>query len=158
MQILVPFIVDHISKNYDKIIHNGALKKNLYLMVIDALLRNSTVNLEFHKHIIITILDHLLTSPKISLNQSSNELLLRENAAKLLAKIVLLNDDVKYINFRPHIFDLLCKKLVILVDGFQESSYGIVHGIFTVSFVSSLLVFRIHGQRDHQDLSPPVHL
>jgi hypothetical protein len=118
MQILVPFIVDHISKNYDKIIHNGALKKNLYLMVIDALLRNSTVNLEFHKHIIITILDHLLTSPKISLNQSSNELLLRENAAKLLAKIVLLNDDVKYINFRPHIFDLLCKKLVILVDGF----------------------------------------
>jgi hypothetical protein len=133
MQILVPFIIDHINRNCDKVILNGALKKNLYLMVIDSLLRNSKVNLEFHKHIIITILDHLLTSPRISINQSSSELLLRENAAKLLAKFVLLNDDLKYVNLKPHIFDLLCKKLVILVDGFQESSYGILHGIFSVS-------------------------
>lgn len=63
MQILVPFIIDHINKNFDKVILNGAPKKNLYLMVIDALLKNSKVNLEFHKHIIVAILDHLLTSP-----------------------------------------------------------------------------------------------
>ena len=114
-------------------------------MVIDSLLRNSKVNLEFHKHIIITILDHLLTSPRISLNSSLSELLLRENAAKLLAKIVLLNDDLKYINLKPHIFDLLCKKLVILVDGFQESNYSIVHGIFTVPPLPNFLVLRLHG-------------
>ena len=65
MQILVPFILHHISCNYDKIVNNGALKKNLYIMVIDALFKNPRVNLEYHKHIIIKMLDNFLTSPKV---------------------------------------------------------------------------------------------
>lgn len=134
MQILVPFIIDHINKNYSKVILNGALKNNLYIMIIDALFKNVKVNLEFHKHIIIKVLDHFLTSPKISLNMNKNELILRDNAAKLLAKMILLNDDLKYVNLKPHLFDLLCKKLVMMVDGFKAQHYGIIHGIFKVSF------------------------
>ena len=48
-----------------------------------------------------------------------DELLLRENAAKMLSKIILSNNDMKYVNLKPHIFEILCKKLVMLVDSFQ---------------------------------------
>jgi TAF6 C-terminal HEAT repeat domain len=140
MQILVPFIIDHINKNYDKVVINGALKKNLYITIIDALFKNVKVNLEFHKHILIKILDHFLTSPKISLNVNKNELILRENAAKLLSKIILMNDDLKYINLKPHLFDLLCKKLVMMVDDFNEKNFGIIHGIFKVIFIFILKI------------------
>lgn len=47
MQILTPFIINHINNNYSKIVYNGALKKNMYIMVIDALFKNPRVNLEY---------------------------------------------------------------------------------------------------------------
>jgi len=48
LQILVPFIVCRIENNYDSVEDNGFAKKNLYLMVINALNNNKWVNLEFH--------------------------------------------------------------------------------------------------------------
>ena len=48
MQILVPFIIQNIEKNYRSIVINGALKKNLYIMILDALFKNPKVNLEYH--------------------------------------------------------------------------------------------------------------
>lgn len=48
LQILVPFIVNRIEKNYDVPEHGGFSKKNLFLMVINALNNNRWINLEYH--------------------------------------------------------------------------------------------------------------
>lgn len=48
LQILVPFIVNKIERNYDIPEEQGFAKKNLYLMVINALNNNKWINLEFH--------------------------------------------------------------------------------------------------------------
>lgn len=48
LQILVPFIVQRIERNYDVQEEKGFAKKNLYLMVINALNNNRFINLEFH--------------------------------------------------------------------------------------------------------------
>lgn len=48
LQILVPFIVSRIENNYDAVEEKGFAKKNLYLMVINALNNNKSINLEFH--------------------------------------------------------------------------------------------------------------
>ena len=82
-----------------------------------------------------------MTSPKISLNYNKDELILRQNTAKLLAKIILHSDDMKYINLKPHSFDLMCKKLVTLIDNFQERNYPIVFGIFKFfSYMDSIII------------------
>lgn len=52
LQILVPFIVNKIERNYDVSEENGAAKKNLYLMVIDSLNNNKYVNLEYHVEVV----------------------------------------------------------------------------------------------------------
>ena len=135
MQILVPFILQEISSKYKNIINNGALKKNLYVMVINSLLKNPRVNLEYHKHIIIKVLDYFLTSSQISVNMNKDELVLRENAAKVLSKLVLSNNDLKYVNLKPHLFDMLCKKLVTLMDSFEVENYPIISAIFLVGRV-----------------------
>jgi len=153
MQILVPFIIQHITLNFEIINQNGALKKNLYVMVIDALFKNPKVNLEYHKHVIIKILDSFLCSPQISLNKNSDELILRENAAKMLSKLVISNNDMKYINLKPHLFDLLCKKLVTLIDAFQEENYSIISAIFLVRSLLNELVLFIHGLDYYQNIS-----
>lgn len=88
LQILCPFIISHINNNYKTVIYNGALKKNLYVMILDAMFRNPKVNQEYQNHLIIKILDSFLTCPNISQNNNRDELLLRENTAKLLAKIL----------------------------------------------------------------------
>ena len=94
LQILVPFIVNRIEREYDVPEPKGFAKKNLYLMVINSLNNNRWINLEFHvglaqqKHIILKILVYLLTSNRVSTDQDRDgELLLRENCAKLLARI-----------------------------------------------------------------------
>jgi hypothetical protein len=73
LQILVPFIVNKIEKSYDGVDEHSSVKKNLYLMVIDSL----------------KILVYFITSAKV-VDQSNHidELVLRENAAKLLARLV----------------------------------------------------------------------
>lgn len=48
LQILVPFIVNRIERNYDVAENKGFAKKNLYLMVINALNNNRWINLEYH--------------------------------------------------------------------------------------------------------------
>jgi hypothetical protein len=48
LQILVPFIVNRIEREYDVPEPKGFAKKNLYLMVINALNNNRWINLEFH--------------------------------------------------------------------------------------------------------------
>lgn len=54
LQILVPFIVNRIEKNYDVPESKGYLKKNMYLMVINSLNNNRSVNLEYHVESIMT--------------------------------------------------------------------------------------------------------
>ena len=44
----MPFILKNIEENYEAIIYNGALKKNLYVMVIDALFNNELIKMDFH--------------------------------------------------------------------------------------------------------------
>ena len=129
LQILSPFIVTHINNNYKSVIINGALKKNLYVMILDSMFRNPKINLEYQNHIIIKILDSFITCPNISMNVNRDEQLLRENAAKLLAKLVVSNDDSRYPNLKPHLFNLLSKKLMTQIDSFKPSSYPIVHAI-----------------------------
>ena len=90
----MPFIVKNIEANYEAIVYNGSLKKNLYVMIIDALFNNELIKIDFHvraadqKHIIIKILVTFITSNKLSLNINSDDLILRQNAARMLAKIV----------------------------------------------------------------------
>lgn len=48
MQVLVPIIIHNIERNYREVVVNGALKKNLYIMILDALYKNPKVNLEFY--------------------------------------------------------------------------------------------------------------
>lgn len=43
------------------------------------------------------------------------------------------NDNLKYINVRPHLFDLLCKELVIQVDSFEPENFTIIHAILKVT-------------------------
>lgn len=84
-----------------------------------------------------------------------DELILRENAAKLLARIAENNDDLKYTNLKPHLFELLCKELVIQVDRFDPDSFAIIHAILKV--LCSYTVFQLHGQQCHQNLSLGLH-
>lgn len=94
VQHIMPFIIKNIEANYEAIVFNGALKKNLYVMIIDALFNNELIKIDFHvrpahqKHIIIKILVTFITSNKLSLNLNSDDLILRQNAARMLAKIV----------------------------------------------------------------------
>ena len=48
IQSLIPYIINHMTQNYKKIVLNGALKKNLYIMIIDSLIKNPKVNLEYY--------------------------------------------------------------------------------------------------------------
>ncbi len=90
----MPFIIKNIEANYEAIVYNGSLKKNLYVMIIDALFNNELIKIDFHvlslhqKHIIIKILVTFITSNKLSLNINSDDLILRQSAARMLAKIV----------------------------------------------------------------------
>ena len=52
-------------------------------------MKNPKIDLEFQNQLIIKILDHFLTCPNISVNNNRDELILRENSAKLLAKLVI---------------------------------------------------------------------
>lgn len=47
LQILVPFIVNKIESKYDKTEKNGIMKKNVYIMVLDALESNRWVDLQY---------------------------------------------------------------------------------------------------------------
>lgn len=94
IQYIMPFIIKNIEENFEAVVYNGALKKNLYVMVIDALFNNELIKMDFHvgrlqqKHIVIKILVTFVTSNTVSLSINSDELILRQNAAKMLAKIV----------------------------------------------------------------------
>lgn len=46
----MPFMIKHIEENYDTVVYNGALKKNLYVMIIDAVFNNDLIKLDFHVH------------------------------------------------------------------------------------------------------------
>lgn len=48
VQHVMPFMIKHIEENYNSVVYNGALKKNLYVMVLDALFNNELINLDFH--------------------------------------------------------------------------------------------------------------
>lgn len=48
MQNLMPFIIKNIESNHECIVYNGALKKNLYVMVLEALFNNELVKIDFH--------------------------------------------------------------------------------------------------------------
>jgi hypothetical protein len=67
---------------------NGYKKKNFLLMTIEALLLNPKVNLEFHLHLVISILLKAVISAKISLNHNDFEYHFREKAAHLLGTFV----------------------------------------------------------------------
>lgn len=52
IQHVMPFIVKHIEANYQAIVYNGSLKKNMYVMIIDALFNNELIKLDYHVRII----------------------------------------------------------------------------------------------------------
>jgi hypothetical protein len=141
LQILSPFIISHINNNYKNVVINGALKKNLYVMILDSMFNNPKIDLEYQNHIIIKILDSFLTCPNISLNNNRDELLLRENAAKLLARLVVSNDDSRYPNLKPYLFNLLIKKLRTLIETFKSQSYPAIHAILKFfSYMDSVTI------------------
>lgn len=48
IQNIMPFIIKNIESNYDAVLYNGSLKKNLYVMIIDALFNNELLRIDFH--------------------------------------------------------------------------------------------------------------
>lgn len=48
IQHIMPFIIKNIEANYDVVVYNGALKKNLYVMILDALFNNEMIDMDFH--------------------------------------------------------------------------------------------------------------
>ncbi len=48
IQHIMPFIIKNIESNYDTVVYNGSLKKNMYVMIIDALFNNELINIEYH--------------------------------------------------------------------------------------------------------------
>ena len=88
------------------------------------------------------------TPSKPSLDSDmKDELLMRENAARLLARVATCNDTLKYINLKPHLFDLLCKELVVKVDQFEPDQFAVIHSILKVD--SPYQVLQLHGQQHH---------
>lgn len=93
LQILIPFIIHKIEQSYNSSENQSFSHKNLYLMVINSLNNNQWVNLEYHKHILLKILVYFLTgrpndsSHSLETVDCRDEMLLRENAAKLLARL-----------------------------------------------------------------------
>lgn len=95
------------------------------------------------KHIIIKILVHFVTSSKLSLTKNSEELLLRDNAARLLAKIVLSNDHQSYPKMKHNLLTVLTKELMtqLSVD-LSTTQHSIVFGIFTFfSYIDSQAIY-----------------
>lgn len=115
-------------------------------MVIEKFVVNPSVHLESQMHILIKILEGFLTNPiqKISINTSRDEILFRENAAKVLAKLVLGNEESKYPNLKLHLFELLKNKLTILAhNGFRPENYPIISAI--LKFFSYMDSITIHA-------------
>lgn len=147
LQILVPFIVCRIENNYDSVEDNGFAKKNLYLMVINALNNNKWVNLEFHVR-----WDYSETSiDKDSCllfdcrheswwylgwqGWAHSERKCSQAPSQNSCEVVVVlasNDDLKYSNLKPHLFELLCKQLLIQVDKFEADNFIIIHAILKV--------------------------
>lgn len=95
------------------------------------------------KHIIIKILVHFVTSNKVSLTKNSEELLLRDNAARLLAKIVLSNDHQSYPKLKHNLLTVLTKELMtqLSVD-LTSTQQSIIYGIFTFfSYMDSQSIY-----------------
>lgn len=186
LQILVPFIVNKIESKYDKTEKNGIIKKNVYIMVLDALESNRWVDLQFQvrslysqKHALTEMLvrmiaDDLTDKPEASQrdplkcdsgakDQSNrtpanatkkeslkdeprtdgerrykgcdsvrDEVLVRENAAKLLAKLALRNDQQKYLSYTPHLASILVQHLESQLSQ-SEPNCVVVYSILKVA-------------------------
>lgn len=57
-------------------------------MILEALLSNKRVSLDFHLHIVVNILVKQMVSARISFNSGDFETSYRERAAHLLARVV----------------------------------------------------------------------
>ena len=44
----MPFIIKNIEDNYDAVVYNGALKKNIYVMILDSLYHNELIRMDYH--------------------------------------------------------------------------------------------------------------
>lgn len=186
LQILVPFIVNKIESKYDKTEKNGIIKKNVYIMVLDALESNRWVDLQFQvrslytqKHALTEMLvrmiaDDLTDKPEANQRDAlkgdsgakdqcnrtpanvtkkeslkdkprtdgerrykgcdsvRDEVLVRENAAKLLAKLALRNDQQKYLSYTPHLSSILVQHLERQLS-LSEPNCVVVYSILKVA-------------------------
>ena len=138
---ILPFVLNFILNDYNKILYNGYEKKLLHVKLLFGLINNSSINHEFHVklmifinnvnfikklHLFLKILMHFLTSNKISVNTTSTVYELRETTAKsIICLINLYEDKYKHIKFQT------CE---ILLNIFNENhfNYQTNYGILCV--------------------------
>ena len=84
-----------------------------------------------------------MTSNKVSLTKNSEELLLRDNAARLLAKIVLSNDHQSYPKLKHNLLTVLTKELMTQLGvDLTNTQHSIIYGIFTFfSYMDSQSIY-----------------
>ena len=130
--LIMPHIIKHIYNSYLLISFNSCLKKNIFVMLLEAMLSNPSVRLDYHKHLVIKILVTFITSSKLSLNMNSDATILRQNAARLLAKVIASNDDSVYPKLKHNLATLLTRELATKLESSDESD-TVAYGILTVS-------------------------
>lgn len=108
---LIPFLLNFLHKDYHLENNNGIAKKMILVQVIEALLYNQFLNLEFHMHIVIQILVHFIVHPNLSLNYSFQCMDLRKLSAVCLTMIVFRYNE-KYIELQDNICNLLYQTLI----------------------------------------------
>lgn len=139
---LVPYILNYINKDYYLENNNGVQKKLIILKVIESLLYNQSINLEFHLHIIIQSLIHFIINSKLALNYSFQWVELRKMAGVCLSMIIFRYNE-KYIELQDNICNLLYQMLtdILLINPKAKNfevkkdykfnhNYQSVYGIF----------------------------
>jgi len=118
------------SRGVDGAEYNGAAKRNLQNLLLGALLQNPLLPLGPLRHTLVATLLHALTSPRLSIQNNSDTLILRNQAALLLAKVLANNDDYASPKLRHSLFTLLSKQLLAILERPQDQTlYSVASGI-----------------------------
>jgi len=153
---ITPVLTNFLYQQHENVVMNGVLKKTNLARIILSHAFNLNFNLEFHLHIFIKILLCFITSNKLSINYTNNdipkELYLREISAKALATLIIRYEE-KYFNLKYNIATTLMG-----IFEKEPTNYHTLYGILKVFFyldpniIKDFLLRRLSNKLDISQL------
>lgn len=114
----------YLLEEHSQIVFNGIQKKRVLLDLLRACYNNQNSNLEYHLHFLIRILIHFISAAVLSINYQQLLMQFREEAAQLLA-LVVVNNSIKYQALKQSICTCLLEVLAKNISNYSLA-YGII--------------------------------